>query len=95
MSHIVNNNKNTMPFAKNDININRKGRPLGSPNALSKTIRTTASSLLDIIDIDTLHDRDKIKLIEVLLRYSVKHIHSEHILNNDFSIKDIIKFDFD
>ena len=83
-----------MPFAKNDININRKGRPLGSPNALSKTIRTTASSLLDIIDIDTLHDRDKIKLIEVLLRYSVKHIHSEHILNNDFSIKDI-KFDFD
>jgi hypothetical protein len=84
-----------MPFAKNDININRKGRPLGSPNALSKTIRTTASSLLDIIDIDTLHDRDKIKLIEVLLRYSVKHIHSEHILNNDFSIKDIIKFDFD
>lgn len=84
-----------MPFAKNDININRKGRPLGSPNALSKTIRTTASSLLDIIDIDTLHDRDRIKLIEVLLRYSVKHIHSEHILNNDFSIKDIIKFDFD
>jgi hypothetical protein len=84
-----------MPFTKNDININRKGRPLGSPNALSKTIRTTASSLLDIIDIDTLHDRDKIKLIEVLLRYSVKHIHSEHILNNDFSIKDIIKFDFD
>jgi len=84
-----------MPFAKNDININRKGRPLGSPNTLSKTIRTTASSLLDIIDIDTLHDRDKIKLIEVLLRYSVKHIHSEHILNNDFSIKDIIKFDFD
>jgi hypothetical protein len=84
-----------MPFIKNDININRKGRPHGSPNNLTKSIRATASSLLDIIDIDTLHDRDKIKLIEVLLRYSVKHIHSEHILNNDFSIKDIIKFDFD
>jgi len=84
-----------MPFVPNDPRINRKGRPPGSPNNLNKNIRDTALSLLDSIDTTSLHDRDKIKLIEVLLRYSIKNIHTEHFLNDDFSIKDVITFDFD
>jgi hypothetical protein len=83
-----------MPFERNDPRINRNGRPQGSANTLSKNIRQMADKLLLDIDTDSLHQRDKIKLLEVLLRYSIKHVHSKSIFNEDLTLKDTITFEF-
>lgn len=80
-----------MGFAKGDININRLGRPQGSTNLLTREMRDIASNVLCLINVDRLNDRDKIKLLDVLLRHSNRSSFADFMSSNDIELK----FDFD
>lgn len=80
-----------MPFLPNDTRINRNGRPVGSLNKFNKRLQETASYLLDTIELQTLSDKDKIRLLEVMLRHSLKSNPTESLFDENFTIK----FDFE
>jgi len=83
-----------MPFVKDDPNINRLGRPHGSKNHMTKMMQNLASDILETINLHSLDDRDKIRLLDVLLRHGAGNKTAIMMpMTENFSIKELITFD--
>lgn len=83
-----------MPFVKDDPNINRLGRPPGSKNHMTKMMQNLASDILENINLHSLDDRDKIRLLDVLLRHGAGNKTAIMMpIKENFSIKELITFD--